>query len=57
MTAQRSDTDEEYARERAELRERISTADSDTERREAVRRLAEIDREIHADIYEKLARE
>jgi hypothetical protein len=57
MTAQRSETDQEYARERARLRERIRTTDSDTERREAVRRLAEIDREIHADVYEKLARE
>jgi hypothetical protein len=57
MTAQRSETDQEYARERARLRERIRTTDSDTERREAVRRLAEIDREIHADVYKKLARE
>ena len=57
MTAQRSETDQEYARERARLRERIRTTDSDTERREAVRRLAEIDREVHADIYEKLTRE
>lgn len=57
MTAQRSETDEEYTRERAELRERIRTTDSDVERREAIRRLAEIDRELHADIYEKLARE
>lgn len=32
-------------------------ADSDAERREAIRRLAELDRERHADIYEKLARE
>jgi hypothetical protein len=57
MTAQQSDSDEEYARERAQLRECIRTTDSEAERQEAVRRLAEIDREIHADVYEELARE
>jgi hypothetical protein len=57
MTAQRSESDEEHVHERARLREHIRVTDSDAERREAVRRLAEIDREIHADVYEKLARE
>jgi hypothetical protein len=57
MTEQRSESDEGYARERAQLRECIRTTDSDAERHEAVRRLAEIGRERHADIYEKLARE
>ena len=57
MTTQQSDSDEEYARKRAQLRECIRTTDSEAERQEAVRRLAEIDREIHADVYEELARE
>jgi hypothetical protein len=43
--------------ERARLRERTRNADSDAERREAILRLAEIDREIHAETYAKLARE
>ncbi|WP_154019050.1 hypothetical protein [Halococcus agarilyticus] len=47
----------DYRDERAQLREQIKNADSETERREAILRLAEIDREIHADTYEKLARE
>ena len=50
-------TPSSYRDERAELRERVRNAESETERREAVLRLAEIDREIHADIYEKFARE
>jgi hypothetical protein len=50
-------TESSYRDERACLRERIRNADSEAERREAVLRLAEIDREIHADIYAKLARE
>lgn len=47
----------DYREERIRLREQVRNADSDAERREAVLRLAEIDREIHADIYAKLARE
>lgn len=50
-------TETDYHEERIELRKRVRTAESEAERREAVLRLAEIDREIHADIYEKLARE
>lgn len=50
-------TPSSYRDERAELRERVRNAESEAERRKAVLRLAEIDREIHADIYEKLARE
>ena len=46
-----------YRDERARLREQVKNADSEAERREAILRLAEIDREIHAETYEKLARE
>ena len=46
-----------YREERIELRERIRNPDSEAERREAVLRLAEIDREIHAETYAKLVRE
>lgn len=50
-------TETEYREERIRLRKQVRNADTESERREAVLRLAEIDREIHADIYEKLARE
>jgi hypothetical protein len=50
-------TPSSYRDERAELRERVRNAESEAERREAVLRLAEINREIHAETYEKLARE
>lgn len=46
-----------YRDERARLRERIRNTDSKSERREAILRLAEINREIHAETYAKLARE
>lgn len=51
------DATESYREERIELHERIRNADTGAERREAIFRLAEIDREIHTDIYAKLARE
>jgi len=47
----------ENVQEHTALHERFRVASSDAECREAVRRLAELDRERHADIYEKLARE
>lgn len=47
----------DYETERARLRERARTAESPEERREAILRLVAIDRERHAEIYEKLARE
>ena len=50
-------TENDYREERARLRKRVRNADSEAERREAILRLAEIDREIHAETYEKLARE
>ncbi|MGN8218037.1 hypothetical protein ACTG0T_06770 [Halococcus morrhuae DSM 1307] len=50
-------TPSSYRDERAELRERVRNAESEAERREAVLRLAEINREIQAETYEKLARE
>ena len=50
-------TENTYRDERARLREQVRNADSEAERREAILRLAEINREIHADTYEKLARE
>jgi hypothetical protein len=50
----RPETD--YCEERIRLRERIRSTDSETERREAILRLAEINREIHAETYAKLAR-
>ena len=50
-------TEPDYRDERARLRERIRNAESDAERHEAILRLAEINREIHAETYAKLARE
>lgn len=50
-------TESTYRDERAQLRECIQNADSEAERREAILRLAEINREIHAETYAKLARE
>ncbi|WP_256685543.1 hypothetical protein [Halococcus qingdaonensis] len=50
-------TPSSYRDERAELRERVQNPESEAERHEAVLRLAEINREIHAETYEKLARE
>lgn len=50
-------TETDYREERIRLRKQVRNAESHAERREAILRLAEIDREIHADIYEKLARE
>lgn len=50
-------TENDYREERARLRKQVKNADSETERREAILRLAEINREIHADTDEKLARE
>lgn len=52
-----TDTEAAYEQERAALREIIQTTDSDEERSRAFQRLAEIGRERHRDIFEKLARE
>jgi hypothetical protein len=50
-------TESTYRDECARLRERIRNAGSDAERRKAILRLAEINREIHTETYAKLARE
>jgi hypothetical protein len=50
-------TESIYRDERVRLREQVRNAESETERREAILRLAEINREIHAETYAKLARE
>lgn len=42
---------------RKELRRQARTAESDTDRREAVRELAKINREVNAKTYTKLAEE
>ena len=47
----------DYCEERTKLREQVRNADDESERREAILRLAEINREIHAETYAKLARE
>lgn len=47
----------ENVQEHTALRDPFRAPDSDAEHREAIRRLAELDRERHVDIYEKLARE
>jgi hypothetical protein len=57
MTAQTTDTDAAYRDELAQLRERVRNPSSDDDRRDAFRRIAAIDREMHADTYAKLARE
>lgn len=43
-----------YREELAELRDRVKNPSSASDRVEAVRRMAEIDREIHAETYERL---
>lgn len=48
---------EEMKAERKRLREQARTAENADERREAIRRLAALDRERNRDTYEKLARE
>lgn len=48
---------EEMKAERKRLREQAQTAESADERREAIRRLAALERERNRDTYEKLARE
>lgn len=57
MTAQTTDTDAAYRDELAKLRERVRNPSSDEDRREAFRRIAEIDREMHTNTYDKLAHE
>lgn len=52
-----SRTSDEQRTERERLRERARTADSDEERREAIRRLAALDRERNRDTYDELAHE
>lgn len=49
--------DQERNAERKRLREVVRTAESADERREAIRRLAELDRDRNRDTYDKLARE
>lgn len=52
-----SQTTDEKDEERKRLREQARTADTAEERRAAIRRLAELDRERNADTYDALARE
>jgi len=52
-----SRTTEESDAERKRLRERARSAESVDERREAIRRLATLDRERNRDTYDKLADE
>jgi|GEM_PF-6251059 len=52
-----ADATESYREERIELRERIRNPDSESERREVILRFMEINCEIHAETYAKLARE
>ena len=52
-----SRSSEEIETEREHLREQARNAESREERREAIRQLAKLDRERHAETYEKLARE
>ena len=47
----------EIESERERLREQARNAESQEERRDAIRRLAKMDRERNAETYEKLARE
>jgi hypothetical protein len=55
MTAQTTaDGFAPYREELADLRERVRNPESSADRLEAVRRMAEIDREVHADTYERL---
>jgi hypothetical protein len=57
MAAHTACSDAAYRDELVQLRERVRNPSSDEDRREAVRRIAAIDREMHADTYAKLARE
>lgn len=50
-------TTEEMQAERKRLRDQARTAESADERREAIRRLAELDRERNRETYDSLARE
>jgi hypothetical protein len=50
-------TSEDDRAERARLRELARTADSEAERRAAIRRLATLDRERNRDTYDQLAGE
>ncbi len=52
-----SNTETDYREERIRLREQVRNTETNVERREAILRLAEINREIHAETYAKLARE
>lgn len=52
-----SRTTEEMQAERRRLREQARTAGSADERREAIRHLAELDRERNRETYDALARE
>ena len=48
---------EEIETERERLREQARSAETPEDRREAIRRLAKLDRERNPETYEKLARE
>lgn len=52
-----SRSSEEIETERERLRKQARSAESPEERREAIRRLAKLDRERNAETYEKLAHE
>ena len=52
-----SRSSEEIETERERLREQARNAESREERRQAIRTLAKLGRERHAETYEKLARE
>lgn len=52
-----SRTSDEQRTERERLREIARTAGTEDERREAIRRLAALDRERNRDTYDELARE
>lgn len=50
-------TTDETEAERKRLREQARTAETADERREAIRRLAALDRECNRETYDKLAHE
>ena len=52
-----AETTEEREGKRARLRETARTTDDPEERREAIRRLAELDRERNRETYDELANE
>lgn len=52
-----AESTEEPESERAELRETARSTDDPDERREAIRRLAELDRERNRETYDELANE